>query len=108
MKPGKNGMRWGTNFRETLITLYKLDKRNGGYVTAGDILGVLWGSDEKTPKTLKNIILVQLQRFRKKEWAEVPEDGSLCPKENCITEYGESAAKYYMENWDEYKGKIPV
>lgn len=97
MKPGKNGMRWGTDFRETLVVLYKLDRRNRGYVTADDILNELWNPFRKAPTNLRKVILRQLGNFRKKNWAEVPEDGSLRPKENRITKWGKSAARYYME-----------
>ncbi|KXB08429.1 hypothetical protein AKJ56_01365 [candidate division MSBL1 archaeon SCGC-AAA382N08] len=100
MKPGKNGFRWGTDFRETLITFYKLNEWKGGYVTADDILNELWSPSEKAPKNLRMVILHQLQKFREKGWAELPEDASKCPKENCITEHGESAARYYMKNWE--------
>jgi len=98
---------WGTDSRETLVTLRKLHDRDGGYITSFDILRELWHPTKKPPHNLHNIICSHLRRFRERGWAEVPEDGSTRPKEHNITEHGRSVADYYEERLKEESDRGP-
>jgi len=106
MKP-ESKYTWGTDSRETLVTLRKLHDRDGGYVTSGDILRELWHPSEKPPEKLRIVICNQLQNFRERGWIEIPEDASLHPKEHNITKWGREWADYYEKELEEEDRKGP-
>jgi len=61
----------------------------------------LWHSSERPPLKLRKVINKQLREFRKRGWAEVPEDGLLNPKEHSITEWGREWADYHEKELEE-------